>query len=101
SRDRLEWQSLPPAAKLYVIAIMIAGACAMVVYFPRDWPSSILFAALVIASCLLSLWKVNLPIPLASGSTLSVSYAANLTALLLLGPRAALVVALAGAWTQC
>src|SRR5262249_7190137 len=44
---------------------------------------------------------VNLPIPLASGSTLSVSYAANLTALLLIGPQWALLVALAGAWTQC
>jgi PAS domain S-box-containing protein len=44
---------------------------------------------------------VNLPIPLASGSTLSVSYGANLTALLLLGTRYALLVAIAGAWTQC
>ena len=45
-----------------------------------------MFAALVGASCLTSIWKVNLPIPLASGSTLSVSYAADLMALLLLGP---------------
>ena len=51
--------------------------------------------------CLTSLWKLNLPIPLASGSTLSVSYAANLMALLLLGPRHALIIALAGVWTQC
>ena len=38
---------------------------------------------------------------LSSGSTLSVSYAADLMALLLLGPRAAVVVAVAGAWMQC
>ena len=56
---------------------------------------------LLVASCLTSLWKVNLPIPLASGYTLSVSYAANLMALLLLGPEQALVIALAGVWTQC
>ncbi len=48
-----------------------------------------------------SLWKINLPIPLASRSTLSVSYAANLMALLLLGPQQALVIALVGVWTQC
>jgi signal transduction histidine kinase/CheY-like chemotaxis protein len=47
------------------------------------------------------MWKVNLPIALSSGSTLSVSYAANLTTLLLLGPQHALVVAVAGVWAQC
>ena len=44
---------------------------------------------------------MNLPIPLASGSTLSVSYAANLMALLLLGPRVAVAVAAAGVLAQC
>ena len=55
----------------------------------------------MITSCLTSLWKINLPIPLASGSTLSVSYAADLMALLLLGPQQALLIAIAGVWTQC
>jgi PAS domain S-box-containing protein len=99
--DRLEWQALPRTAQRYVIAVIVVGACAVIAFFPRDWSPTVLFAALVIASCLTSIWKVNLPIPLSSGSTLSVSYAANLTALLLLGPRYALLVALAGAWTQC
>jgi signal transduction histidine kinase/ActR/RegA family two-component response regulator len=48
-----------------------------------------------------SVWKVNLPISLASGATLSASYAANLMALLLLGPSHAMVIGVAGAWTQC
>ena len=43
-----------------------------------------------------SAWKVNLPISLASGSTLSVSYAADLMALLLLGPPAAIAIAAVG-----
>ncbi len=38
---------------------------------------------------------------LSSGSTLSVSCAADLMALMLLGPHQAMVVAVAGAWTQC
>ena len=38
---------------------------------------------------------------LASGATLSVSYAADLMTLLLLGPESAVIVAVAGAWMQC
>ena len=60
-----------------------------------------LFAALTALACLTSLWKVNLPIATASGSTLSVSYAADLMALLLLGPQPAIIVAVAGVLTQC
>jgi PAS domain S-box-containing protein len=99
--DRLEWQALPRTAQLYVGAVIAAGVGAVIAFFPHGWPPAAMFAALVIASCLTSIWKVNLPMPLSSGSTLSVSYAADLTALLLLGPRYALLVALAGAWTQC
>ncbi len=61
----------------------------------------VLFAALIVLSCVLSLWKINLPIALTSGSTLSVSYAANLMSLLLLGTGPATVVGAAGALSQC
>jgi PAS domain S-box-containing protein len=84
-----------------VLSVIGVGIAAIVVGTPRVWPPAGIFLALVLMSCLTSTWKVNLPIPLASGSTLSVSYGANLAALLLVGPRAAMVVALAGAWTQC
>jgi PAS domain S-box-containing protein len=99
--ERLEWRAQPRIAQLYVAAVIAAGVAATIVFFPHEWPPAALFGALVLASCLTSIWKVNLPIPLSSGSTLSVSYAADLTALLLLGPRFALLVALAGAWAQC
>src|SRR5204863_5737283 len=72
-----------------------------VAFRPRALPDPGTFLFLLVAVCLTSAWKVNLPIPLASGSTLSVSYAANLMALLLLGPRAAVLVAAAGVWAQC
>jgi PAS domain S-box-containing protein len=99
--DRLGWQTQPWAARVYVAAVILAGVCGTVAFFPRQWPPPMVFAVLVAASCLTSAWKVNLPIPLSSSSTLSVSYAAGLMALLLLGPKPALVVALIGAWTQC
>ena len=80
---------------------MGAGTAAVISWFPTRIPEPRLFALLLVTSCLTSLWKINLPIPLANGSTLSVSYAADLMALLLLGPEQAIVVALAGVWTQC
>src|SRR5437867_6657981 len=99
--NRLAWQALRPSARLYVIAVIAAGAGALIAYAPRTLPPLGLFAALLMASCLTSAWKVNLPIPLASGSTLSMSYAADLTALLLLVPGPAMLIAIGGAYTQC
>jgi signal transduction histidine kinase/ActR/RegA family two-component response regulator len=95
------WVELSRTARLYISAVVAAGAGAVIAWFPTSLPEPGLFALLLITSCLTSLWKLNLPIPLASGSTLSVSYAANLMALLLLGPRQALIIALAGVWIQC
>jgi signal transduction histidine kinase/ActR/RegA family two-component response regulator len=101
SRSRLEWSSLSFPAQVYVLGVITAGISAVLAWFPASISEPWLFALLLVASCLTSLWKINLPIPLASGSTLSVSYAADLTALLLLGPQQALVISLAGVWAQC
>ena len=101
SRRTLTWATLSVTAQLYVVAVMGAGAAAVIAWFPTRIPEPGLFALLLVTSCLTSLWKINLPIPLANGSTLSVSYAADLMALLLLGPEQAIVIALAGVWTQC
>jgi hypothetical protein len=94
-------KTLPPVAQLYVTLVIFAGAATLVAFFPRMFPDPGMFFFLLVAACLTSVWKVNLPIPLASSSTLSVSDAANLMALLLLGPGAAVIVATAGVWTQC
>jgi len=97
------WKSTLPswAARAYVAAVVIAGATALVALFPDQLPNPPLFGGLLLLSCVTSIWKVNLPIPLASSSTLSVSYAANLMSLLLLGPRQATLIAVFGVWTQC
>ena len=92
---------LPREAQVYVALVIASGTILLAVYWPRQLSQPALAAFLVLASCLTSVWKINLPIPLTSGSTLSVSYAANLMALLLAGPRVALPVAAAGALTQC
>jgi signal transduction histidine kinase/CheY-like chemotaxis protein len=100
-RAKTTFAELSKTAQIYVLAVIVAGVCSVVAWFPSSVPNPWLFGFLLVTSCLTSLWKINLPIPLASGSTLSVSYAADLMALLLLGPRHALVIALAGVWTQC
>src|SRR6478609_8262928 len=70
-------------------------------FFPTTCSRPWMLASLIAFSCITSLWKVTLPLGTTSGSTLSVSYAADLMALLLLGPNHAMVVAVAGAWAQC
>jgi signal transduction histidine kinase/ActR/RegA family two-component response regulator len=99
--DDMSWQVLPKAARQYVAAVMLAGTAALIVLAPRAYPQPALFAAVLAAACLTAAWKVNLLIPLGSGSTLSVSFAAKLMALLLLGPSHAVLIAVAGALTQC
>jgi signal transduction histidine kinase/ActR/RegA family two-component response regulator len=100
-RSGLSWTALPRAARLYVALVIGVGAIALIAFFPLAYPKPILFAALLVIGCLTSIWKVTLPIPVTSGSTLSVSYAADLTALVLLGPRHAMLVAVVGVCAQC
>jgi PAS domain S-box-containing protein len=96
-----DWRALPGGARLYVSAVILAGVAGVAAVFPRSWPHPWLFAAMIAASCVTSMWKVNLPISVSSGSTLSVSHATELMALVLLGPGPAALTALASAWMQC
>lgn len=97
----LAWSALPRVAQLYVALVIVAGTTVLMAWLPRGYPRPVLFVMVLAAACLTAAWKVNLPIPLTSGSTLSVSYAAKMMALLLLGPRHAVIIAVAGALTQC
>jgi signal transduction histidine kinase/CheY-like chemotaxis protein len=104
--ESLAWHSQPQPVRLYVSAVMAAGLVTIAALFPVAYPQPILFGMLLVTACLTAAWKINLPIanPLSSadsGSTLSVTHAINLMALLLLGPRHAVPIAVAGAWAQC
>ena len=100
-RDPTSWTALPSGARFYVAAVIATGAWLIVMSLGTVPPQPLLFLSLVALSCVTSAWKVTLPLPLSSGSTLSVSYAADLMAILLLGPGPVTIVAVAGAWTQC
>jgi signal transduction histidine kinase/ActR/RegA family two-component response regulator len=95
------WRDLSLWPRAYVAVVIASGAAATVAWFPRSMPDPVLFGVLATFSGLTSAWKVTLPIPIRNGSTLSVSYAANLMALLLLGLEPALLVALVGVGLQC
>ena len=93
-------KDLPIAARLYVGAVLVAGAAVLAVFYPRTLPDPALFVALLLFSSLASALKVNLPLT-KSGSSMSVSYAVDFAALLLLGADATMLVAVASAWSQC
>jgi signal transduction histidine kinase/CheY-like chemotaxis protein len=95
------WWSLPLVAQVYVTVVVALGVAWLGISFPTRFADPVMFVSLALFACITSVWKVNLPIAVANGSTLSVSYAANLTSLLLLGPQHAALIAVAGAITQC
>ena len=101
SDSELAWQAQPRAARIYVAIVTIAGAVVLGAAAPQTLPDPALFLFLLLTVGVTSAWKVNLPIALSSGSTLSVSYAANVMALLLLGPAVAIAIGAVGAWVQC
>ena len=95
------WAALPRVAQIYVAGVVAIGAYVLVTWFPLTYPRPFAFLALLAVACLTSIWKVKLVLSAKNESTLSVSYATVLMALILLGPRAAMVVAVTAAWTQC
>src|SRR5918992_4855629 len=94
-------KSLPLPARLYVGAVIGLGAALLVAFFPvESLASPWLFLLLLLLSSITSVFKVSLPLA-RSGSTMSVSYAVDFAALLLLGPNETMVVAAASAYSQC
>lgn len=94
-------KALPWPARLYVGGVIAAGAAVLAVFAPKStFDDPLLFVILLLLSSLTSAFKVSLPIT-RSGSTMSVSYAVDFAALLLLGPHETMLVAVTSAWTQC
>ncbi len=94
-------RSLPLPARIYIGATVAIGALLVVLLGPNaTFASPFLFAVLLLASAVTSAFKVSLPLA-KSGSTMSVSYAVDFAALLLLGPNETMIVAVISAWSQC
>jgi diguanylate cyclase (GGDEF)-like protein/putative nucleotidyltransferase with HDIG domain len=94
-------RDLPVAARVYTLVVIATGAILLVTLGPRaTFDQPLLFAALLVLSAVSAVYKVNLPLT-DGGSTISLSYAVDFTALLLLGPHETMLVSLASAWCQC
>ena len=93
-------RSLPLAARIYIGATVAIGALLLVSLGPKStFASPYLFTVLLLGSAFTSAFKVSLPLA-KSGSTMSVSYAVDFAALLLLGPNETMIVAVISAWSQ-
>jgi diguanylate cyclase (GGDEF)-like protein/putative nucleotidyltransferase with HDIG domain len=93
-------KSLPVGARLFVCAVIAAGAglCATILPLSTDRP--LLFVVMAVLSAMTSVLKVTLPLP-RSASTMSVSYAVDFAALLTLGTEQTMVIAAISALCQC
>jgi diguanylate cyclase (GGDEF)-like protein/putative nucleotidyltransferase with HDIG domain len=93
-------RDLPLAARVFVGAVLTAGFVILIFFAPHSIANPLLFLALLCFSSLASALKVSLPLA-SSGSTMSVSYAVDFAALMLLGANETMIVAAASAWSQC
>src|SRR5438874_4194869 len=94
-------KQLPPAARVYVAAIVAVGGALLAVFFPfHSFPHPAWFITLLLVSSITSAFKVSLPLA-RSGSTMSVSYAIDFLSLIILGPSPTMIVGATSAWSQC
>jgi PAS domain S-box-containing protein len=92
-------RDLPPRARWYIIFVIGAGAVTLAALLPRASLSPVLpLVFLVLLSSLTSAFKVQFPI--ASGSSMSVSYIVDIASLILRGPHATMIVGAASGWSQ-
>jgi diguanylate cyclase (GGDEF)-like protein/putative nucleotidyltransferase with HDIG domain len=90
----------PLAGRIYVLAIIALGAVLMasaLSSWQLERPG--LFAVLLVMSVISSALKVDMPLG-AGSSCISLSYAVDFTALLLLGPAPTMLIAVASGWSQ-
>ncbi len=92
---------LPPAARVYVSAVIVCGLALMAICLPiANFHQPVLFVGLLLLSSSSAALKVYLPLT-TGGSTMSVSYAVDFASLLLLGPHETMLVAAGSAFSQC
>jgi PAS domain S-box-containing protein len=93
------FRDLPARARWYIVTVILLGGLVLVLLVPRAVFTPIGPLVFLIAlSSLTAAFKVRLPI--ASGSTMSVSYVVDIASLMLRGPHATMIVGAASGWSQ-
>jgi diguanylate cyclase (GGDEF)-like protein/putative nucleotidyltransferase with HDIG domain len=86
---------------VYVSVVIALGAVVVAATLPDvQFTRPALFVTLLALSVICSAMKVDMPVGVGS-SCISLSYVVDFTALLLLGPGSAMLIAMASAWAQC
>jgi diguanylate cyclase (GGDEF)-like protein/putative nucleotidyltransferase with HDIG domain len=93
--------TIPTPARLYVAAVIVAGAALLAVGLPHaNFDQPFLLISLTALATVSAALKVTLPLT-TNRSTMSVSYAVDFASLLLLGPHETMLVAAGSAFAQC
>jgi len=94
-------KSRPVAGQVYVYAMIALGAVVVAsALVSLEFSRPGLFAVLLVLSVVSSALKVDMPLGVGS-SCVSLSYAVDFTALLLLGPAPTMLIAVTSGWSQC
>jgi len=100
ARRRTDSYNWPVGARLYVAAVIAAGAAVIAVAFQGGLDQPLVLAILLAVSLIASLAKVEIAV-LGSGATLTACHITDLLTLVICGPQAAVLVCAWSAWTQC
>ena len=93
-------QALSGAARVYVTAVVVAGAAVLAVCLPHvPFDQPVLFLSLLVLSSATAALNAQRPL-MTSNSELSVSYAVDFASLLLIGPHGTMLVAAGSALTH-
>ena len=99
--DKATFATLPLGARLYVAAVVTAGAlCVISSAMNLQYRHVVLFTVLALLAVATSAAKIDLPLG-RSQSNLSLSHAVNFWALFALGSAETVCIAAVGAWAQC
>jgi PAS domain S-box-containing protein len=94
-------RKLPYSAQIFISLVVLGGATVFGIFLPEArFPHPTLFVVLLVLSSLTSAFKVDLPLPAPTGSSMSVSYVVDIAALLLIGRHETMIIAALSGWTQ-
>ena len=97
-------KSLPLVARIYVLAVVAAGAwlaASALAALHLTHPAT--FAAMLVLAVLTSVFKVSVPMPAPLNTqplTMSLAFAANFASLMILDDPSATLIAMIAAWSQ-
>jgi hypothetical protein len=92
--------SMALSTRLYIGAVIAAGAVVLATFAPRELPNPLLALTFLAAMIVVSLFKLRLP--LGDGqSTMSMAYVVDFAVMVIAGADLAMVIAAAGVLVQC